>query len=96
MIQGMVLIFIFRLDCAIYTISFLALLVKTLSGHFRVYNCHAITADYTITNNNCLDGEYVEHSPGQIERCGSGTQHSKDGLVYSGKWENDKMNGDGK
>ena len=42
------------------------------------------------------DGEYVEHSPGQIERCGSGTQYSRDGLIYSGKWDNDKMNGEGK
>lgn len=42
------------------------------------------------------DGEYVEHAPGQIERHGEGTHYSRDGLVYSGKWENDKMNGEGK
>jgi hypothetical protein len=43
-----------------------------------------------------LDGEYMERSPGQIERCGCGTHYSRDGLIYSGKWENDKMNGEGK
>ena len=38
----------------------------------------------------------MERSPGQIERYGCGTQYSRDGLVYSGKWESDKMNGEGK
>lgn len=42
------------------------------------------------------DGEYVEHSTGHIERHGDGIHYSMDGMVYSGKWENDKMNGEGK
>ena len=37
----------------------------------------------------------MERTPGQIERHGEGTHYSRDGLVYSGKWENDKMNGEG-
>ena len=49
-----------------------------------------------ITINHFPDGEYVEQSPGQIERHGDGTHYSKDGLIYLGKWENDKMNGAGK
>lgn len=46
-------------------------------------------------SNFLADGEYVEHAPGQTERHGEGTHYSRDGLVYSGKWENDKMNGEG-
>ena len=37
----------------------------------------------------------MEHSPGQIERHGEGTHYSRDGLIYSGRWENGKMNGEG-
>ena len=32
---------------------------------------------------------------GRIERSGTGTQHFVDGLVYTGQWKNDKMNGKG-
>ena len=32
---------------------------------------------------------------GRIERSGTGTQHLVDGLVYTGQWKNDKMNGKG-
>ena len=32
---------------------------------------------------------------GRIERNGTGAQHFADGLVYSGQWKNDKMNGKG-
>lgn len=51
--------------------------------------------DVILLNHWHADGEYVERAPGQIERHGDGTHYSRDGLIYSGKWENDKMNGEG-
>lgn len=41
------------------------------------------------------EGEYVETSPGQIERNGMGTHQSANGMTYTGQWVGDKMNGKG-
>ena len=41
------------------------------------------------------DGEYAEPSSGQIQRKGMGTHYSTNGMVYTGQWANDKMNGQG-
>lgn len=41
------------------------------------------------------EGEYVETSPGQIERNGMGTHQSTNGMTYTGQWVDDKMNGKG-
>ncbi len=40
-------------------------------------------------------GEYVEFGNGVIERSGEGSHSFATGLVYTGTWSNDKMNGIG-
>lgn len=41
------------------------------------------------------EGEYISVSNGLIERSGTGTHHLVSGIVYSGQWAQDKMNGKG-
>ena len=41
-------------------------------------------------------GEYIEKGPGQIVRSGQGTHTSASGMIYSGQWSNDILNGKGK
>ena len=38
----------------------------------------------------------MEYAPGQVERHGEGTHYSNDGVIYTGRWESDKMNGEGR
>ena len=40
------------------------------------------------------DGNYKQEN-GVIIRCDQGENHSKDGTIYKGYWENDRMNGQG-
>ena len=40
------------------------------------------------------EGDFIV-TEGRIERSGTETQHFVDGLVYTGQWKNDKMNGKG-
>ena len=40
------------------------------------------------------EGDFIVME-GRIERSGTGTEHFVDGLVYTGQWKNDKMNGKG-
>ncbi|XP_064597026.1 MORN repeat-containing protein 2-like [Liolophura sinensis] len=50
---------------------------------------------YIFPNGDKYDGFYIQIN-GSQERCGTGTNHFVDGIVYEGQWENDKMNGKGK
>ena len=61
----------------------------------KLYSSAQVVASCDVVYDVRADGEYMEHSPGQIERHGEGTHYSKDGLIYSGRWENGKMNGEG-
>ena len=45
---------------------------------------------------SCLEGKFVKNTSGVIERCGEGKHTFASGMVYSGKWEKDKMNGKGR
>ena len=54
-----------------------------------------IMAEYDIVVLCYSEGEYVETSPGKIERNGMGTHQSANGMVYTGQWVGDKMNGKG-
>eukprot|EP00731_Ephydatia_muelleri_P008281 Em0004g619a len=40
------------------------------------------------------EGDFIVME-GRIEHSGTGTEHFVDGLVYTGQWKNDKMNGKG-
>lgn len=51
---------------------------------------------FVFANGDVYDGEYeFNNQTGSIERSGFGTVTCKDGVVYSGYWTNDKMNGKG-
>ncbi|KAL5496741.1 hypothetical protein EMCRGX_G013095 [Ephydatia muelleri] len=49
---------------------------------------------YICPNGDRYEGAFIV-TEGRIERSGTGTQHFVDGLVYTGQWKNDKMNGKG-
>ncbi|KAL5496618.1 hypothetical protein EMCRGX_G012936 [Ephydatia muelleri] len=49
---------------------------------------------YVFPNGDRYEGDFIV-TEGRIERSGTGTQHFVDGLVYTGQWKNDKMNGKG-
>ena len=40
-------------------------------------------------------GEYDQNHHGSLVRQGNGTLTCQDGVIYSGNWSNDKMNGQG-
>ena len=42
-----------------------------------------------------VEGDYVDHGCGRIVRNGKGTHVFSNGLVYTGQWDKDKMNGEG-
>lgn len=54
------------------------------------------TGKFVFANGDVYEGEYtLNQLTGSIERSGVGKFTSKDGLIYAGKWLNDKMNGKG-
>lgn len=56
-------------------------------------NCGAILV-LSVVLPAISEGDFTV-TEGRIERSGTGTQHFVDGLVYTGQWKNDKMNGKG-
>ncbi|XP_078665519.1 uncharacterized protein LOC144907949 isoform X1 [Branchiostoma floridae x Branchiostoma belcheri] len=51
---------------------------------------------YIFPNGDKYDGEYSQSDTGVLERNGVGTHTTKDGVVYTGRWVQDKMSGQGK
>ena len=59
-----------------------------------------LSGKFVFANGDSYNGEYevisaTQSNSATIERSGTGVFTSSDGLVYSGKWHNDKMNGKG-
>lgn len=52
--------------------------------------------EFIFPNRDHYKGEFAVNEDGVIERHGNGTHTTKEGIVYSGLWENDKMNGHGR
>ena len=50
---------------------------------------------FVFANGDVYEGEYEANSAGSIERTGFGTLTCSEGVVYSGNWRADKMNGKG-
>jgi hypothetical protein len=53
------------------------------------------SAKFIFANGDIYDGEFTLNETGSIVRQGFGTFTCQDGVVYSGNWSNDKMNGKG-
>ena len=54
------------------------------------------TGKFVFANGDVYEGEYtLNQLTGSIERNGSGQFTSRDGIIYAGKWSQDKMNGKG-
>ena len=49
---------------------------------------------FIFANGDCYEGEYESRGE-SIERCGTGTFTSKDGVAYTGEWYTDQLNGKG-
>ena len=66
------------------------------------YYYHCLTSNIVLHRLNLLivviflEGKFVKNTSGVIERCGEGKHTFASGMVYSGKWEKDKMNGKGR
>nr|CAB3263906.1 MORN repeat-containing protein 2-like [Phallusia mammillata] len=58
-------------------------------------NQSLLTGEFMFPNNDHYKGEYLVNEDGKIERKGFGTHKTSSGVVYTGYWENDKMNGNG-
>lgn len=67
---------------------------------FFLTNCVHVTRCVLVTRYNWLmfaiDGEYCHLPEGVIVRDGYGVNSAASGLVYMGRWQNDKMNGEGR
>ncbi|XP_048456641.1 MORN repeat-containing protein 2 isoform X1 [Rhincodon typus] len=57
----------------------------------EVFNVHVI-----FPNQDRYDGECTRTEGGALERNGFGTHTTHNGIVYTGQWKNDKINGTGR
>ncbi|CAK8685579.1 unnamed protein product [Clavelina lepadiformis] len=53
------------------------------------------SGEFIFSNNDRYKGEYYLNENGVIQRHGFGTHTTSSGIVYSGCWKKDKMNGKG-
>ncbi|KAG8444120.1 hypothetical protein GDO86_009341 [Hymenochirus boettgeri] len=51
---------------------------------------------FVFPNGDRYEGECTRSSLGSLERNGIGVHKGLDGVIYTGSWKNDKMNGTGK
>ena len=58
-------------------------------------NISVKSGKFIFANGDVYEGQYELNSAGSVERHGFGTFTSSDGVVYSGNWSGDKMNGMG-
>jgi len=54
-----------------------------------------LNGEFVFPNQDRYNGEYQLNEEGVIERHGHGTQTTNQGIVYTGTWCNDKMEGQG-
>ena len=66
-----------------------------MQNESRIDNEHAKQGRFVFANGDIYEGEYDTSVSGSIERSGLGTLTCSDGVVYSGYWRSDKMNGKG-
>ncbi|KAH1016227.1 hypothetical protein HUJ04_007485 [Dendroctonus ponderosae] len=54
-------------------------------------NFHQSTSKFEFSNGDTYQGEYCAHASGLVWRQGHGTYTTKDGQIYTGKWDGDKL-----
>ncbi|XP_028676204.1 MORN repeat-containing protein 2-like [Erpetoichthys calabaricus] len=74
-----------------------------LRGDARVVDREAMSEEgevqkikFIFSNGDVYDGECRKSPEDIIMRSGQGTQTSASGIIYTGQWSNDKMNGTGR
>ena len=55
-----------------------------------------VLGEFVFSNQDRYNGEYQLNEEGVIERHGQGTHTTCQGIVYTGSWSNDKMEGKGR
>lgn len=63
--------------------------------HVMITGPSVLSGVYVFPNGDKYDGEYIQTEEG-LQRHGYGVHTTSEGLSYQGKWEDDKMNGEGK